>query len=162
MSYFSFDPRDAIRNQIGTDWDVDENVEDLEKCVVVSDDSGASVYIALLKPGQTRKGSPYEMPFIEMSLMTSPSTTNNVAGNVKFQEAYIDFHIWYQNEDNFTATDFGKSVADELCNLVANNRTSVASSFFMEVIDEGREILEPDGTTLHRVVEIYINNYYGE
>lgn len=161
MAYFSIDPRDAIRNAIGTQWDVLGDT-DLYRCISVLDDNNDTVYIPLLKPGQTRKGSPFEMPFIEMHLMTSPSTTKNVGGNVKYQEAYVDAHIWYQNQDNFTATDFGKTVADKFCNLVTTNRTSVGSSFFVEVLDEGREIIEPDGTTLHRVIELYLNNYYGE
>jgi len=160
MSYSSFDPRVAIREQIGTERYV--NGDDVYT-ITVKDKYDDNVYIPLLLPGEIRTGVLNPMPFIEMTLVTVGAEAHNVGGDVRYTTAYIDFNVYYSNTDNINPTLFGKKVADCVVNLVTNNRQSVTGSYFMEVINDGREILETDDDgkiiAFHRVVEVKINNY---
>jgi hypothetical protein len=103
------------------------------------------------------------MPFIEMTLISSPVGVHNVQGDVRDQEAYIDFNIYYTNKDNITPTTFGKSVADALVDKIMTYRHSITSTYWMEVVNDGREIIEEyeEGKSIifHLVVEVYVNNY---
>ena len=114
-------------------------------------------------PGECRTGELPPMPFIELSMITSPAEAHNIGGDVRFTTAYIDFNIYYADTDEIVATEFGKTVADEIVDKVTQNRCSVTGTYFVEVINDGREIIESDtkgkNVVFHRVVETKIINY---
>ena len=163
ISYWSFDIRDNIRNKIGTARDVDGDDQD-ELTISVVDDWNDTIYIPLFVPADVRTGEMPNMPFVEMTMVDTPVRTHNVQGDVKFQEAYIDFNIYYTNTDHISATTFGRVVADEIVSKITDNRHSVPSCYFCEVINDGREIIESynegKSVVFHRVVSIYCNNYF--
>ena len=160
--FSSFDPRDDIRGQIATEKDIDNDNVD-EYVISVTDNWNDTVEIPLLFPAEARTGDMAEMPFIEMVLVNQPATTRNVGGDVKYQEAYIDFNIYYANTDNISAGTFGRKVADELVNLITTNRSSVSDTYFIEVINNGRELFEHDSSgkivVFHRILEVRVDNY---
>jgi len=160
MSYFSFDPREDIRNTIG--YKLDFNHDNKEESVLtVHDDYNEDIYIPLLLPEETRTGEVYPMPYIEMLLVSSPANVHNCQGDVREQKAYIDFNIWYTNQDNISSTTFGKKIADKIIDEIMLCRCSVPSVYWMEVINDGREIIEPEinnQVVFHRVVEVYCTN----
>jgi len=161
VTYWSMDPRQNIRETIGTYKDY--NLDNVDEYVIsVEDDQDETVYIPLLFPGETRSGEPYPMPFIEMVLVTSPAYVHNVQGDVKEQEAYIDMNIWYTNQDTVTSYNFGKTIADKLCDLIMTYRYSTPSVNWMEILNDGREMNEDTGkmVVFHRVVEIHCK-YFG-
>lgn len=160
MVYFSFDPRPHIRTAIGYTWDYDEDGTD-ESVVSVTNDVNDTVYIPLFLPGETRGEELEYMPFIDMVLVSSPAEAHHVGGSVREQHAYIDFNIWYTNVDDITPTVFGKTVADEVVDLIMTYRNSVTSAYFVEVVDDGRELFENlgQGVVYHRVVSIHAINY---
>jgi len=154
----SFDPRVTIREQIG----YTKFIQGSDRSTVsVSDDRDDPRYLPLYLPGECRTGNLVTMPFIEVTLMTSPQKTINIGGNKKLVETYLDFHIFYTDMDNITPTTFGKDIADELCDKIFDNRCSVPNCTWMEVINGGRELpIENDGkqVVFHRVVEAYAFN----
>lgn len=160
MAYYSIDPRKDIKDTIG--YTLDYNNDNVDESVVtVVDDYGDNVYLPLLLPEQTRAGKIYPMPFIEMQLVTSPGQVHNVQGDVREQKAYIDFHIWYTNTDNISACTFGKKVSDKIVDLIMIYRHSVPSLMWMEVINDGREIIEEvnNQVVFHRILEVYCTNW---
>ena len=160
MSYSSFDMREAIREQIGTSKYLNGNDEYV---ISIEDDYHDTIDIPLLLPGEARGDENREMPFIEMVMVTAPVEVHNVQGDVRRQEGYIDFNIYYTNTDNITPSKFGKTIADELVDKIMQNRHSVTGTYWMEVINDCRELIEEavsgKSVIFHRVVEIYCNNY---
>jgi len=114
-------------------------------------------------PSEVRTQELYPMPFIEMNLVTQPVRVHNVQGDVREQEAYIDFNFYYTDTDNVDSTTFGKIVCDEIVNKIMTYRHDVSSCSWMEVVNDGREIIETDGSgkqvVFHRVVEVYCMNF---
>lgn len=162
MAYSSFDPRASIRTSIGYTWYNDEEDKDLS-VVSCTNDRGDYIYVPLYLPGDVRTGSLPEMPFIEMTLITSPVGVHNVQGDVRDQECYIDFNIYYADMDNISPTAFGKTIADALVGKIMDYRQNISNCTWCEVINDGRELIEEyeEGKSVifHRVVETYAKNY---
>lgn len=160
MAYTSFDPRVIIRETIGFDKYINET--DISTVSVI-DDYDDYVYIPMWLPGEARSGDIPEMPFIEMKLVSSPASPMNIGADVREQDCYIDFHLYYVNTSNVTPTEFGKTVADEVVDLITTFRCSTPSVAFMEVINDGIEYEEyaNDNTTVvfHRVIQIHCKNF---
>ena len=92
MAYSSLDIRETLRNAIGTSYYMNE--QDV-LCVTVTDDYNDTVYIPLLMPSEARSGNVFEMPFIEMNIVDMPSRYSNIGGDIRYQEVYIDFNLYY-------------------------------------------------------------------
>ena len=160
MAYYSFDPRVDIRNQIGYTRYVHG---DDRSTVSVTDDLDEIIYIPLYLPAEVRTGELPNMPFVEMTLISSPASSISIGGNVREQDCYIDFNIYYTDTENITATEFGKTVANEIVDKITDNRSSVGSTYFVEVINDGRELIEPaeqgKKIVFHRILEVHCKNY---
>jgi len=161
VTYNAYDPRWDIRQTIG--YKVDYNHDNVDEyCINVLDKNSDSVSIPLLLPGESQGDEPYNMPYVEMVLIDAPANIHNVTGNVREQEAYFDFNIWYTNTDNITPCKFGFDVATQLVDLVMTYRHSIPSVDLFEVVDDGRELIEY-GTgkqpVFHRVVEVYCKKF---
>ena len=160
ISFHAFDPRVSIRETIGyTKYVNDTDIS----TVSVTDSYGDKVYIPMWLPGEVRSGNLPEMPFIEMKLVSSPASPMNIGANVREQDCHIDFHLYYVNMSNITPTIFGKTVADEVVDLITTYRCSTPSLVFMEVVNDGIEYEEygKDNTTVvfHRVIEVHCKNF---
>jgi len=162
MTYKSFDPRINIRNKIG--YSIDFNHDDVDESTIsVTDSYSDTVFLPLLMPSEVRTSELYPMPFIEMTLVSSPCFLHNIGGDIREQEAYIDFNIYYTDTDNIDATSFGKTVADELVLQLMTYKNSVSTVSELEPVDDGREIIETDGTgkqvVFHRIVKVKCKNW---
>jgi hypothetical protein len=158
MTKYSGDIRTRIRDTIGYAWEVDG---DDVSTVSVKDDYDDVVYVPLYLPGDVRTGDLPEMPFIEMTMVNAPHTTLNVGGDVDFVETYFDFNIYYVSQDGISATTFGRTVADKIVQLLDTYKLSVTSSYFIDVLNSGREIIEDysGSPVFHNVVEVRAINY---
>jgi len=159
MAYSSSDIRETIRNKIG--YTKYLNGEDCST-VSVTDDWGDTVYIPLYLPGEVRTGDMPPFPFVEMTLVTSPTTATNVGGDVRDMDVYFDFNIYYVNTEKITATSFGKTVSDEIIDKITTYRSTTSYSYFVEVVNDGRELLEVvegKSAVFHRVLECHVKNY---
>lgn len=158
MTKYSFDIRHHLRTTIGYDWEV--NGVDCST-VSVKDSDDEWVYVPMFLPGECRSGSLPEMPFIEMTLVNAPSYTLNVGGDINRDEAYLDFNIYYVATDSLSATSFGRDVADKIVQLLDTYKTSVTSTYWVDVLNSSREIIEDysGSVVFHRVVEVYALNY---
>lgn len=158
MSYSSSDIRTTLRNTIG--YSRYMNNSDCST-VSVTDDWGDTLYIPLYYPEEVRSGDLPPMPFIEMNLVDSPSSAISINGGVREMDVYLDFNIYYVIQENLQ-TNFGKTVSDEIINQITNYRSSVSDSYFVEIVNDGREIIEQEegkSVIFHRVLETHIKNY---
>lgn len=158
MSYSSSDIRTTLRNQIG----YSRYMNNMDcSTVSVTDDWGDIIYIPLYYPEEVRSGDLPPMPFIEMNLVDSPSSAISINGGVREMDVYLDFNIYYVQQENLQI-NFGKIVSDEIIDLVTNDRSSVSYSYFVEIVNDGREIIEQEegkSAVFHRVLECKIKNY---
>ena len=158
-TYTALDPRVYIRNQIG----YSKYLNEMDcSTISVTDNWDDTVYIPLYLPGEVRTGDLPPMPFIEMTLRTSPAHAMSIGGGVRNQECYMDFNIYYTHTEQVTPTEFGKTVADEIIDKITIDRSSVASTYFVEIVNDGREIIEQtEGkqTIFHRVLETHVKNF---
>jgi hypothetical protein len=157
MPYEAFDPRTEIRDMIG----YTRYIEGQDRSTVsVNNDVNDIVYVPLLMPDEVRGGIMPSMPFIEMTQITSPAETHNIGGDVRFMKSFIDLNIYYTKDRYITPHVFGKNISDEIVNKIVENRSS-CSFMFMEIINDGREIIEDvDGKQIvfHKVVELYVED----
>ena len=156
MTYYGYDMRSRIRTTIGTKKDYNNDNID-EYIITVKDDWNTDTYIPLLlSPEETHMQDPYPMPYVAMHYMTSPTLIHNVQGDVKEQEAYIDMHIWIPNTDGSSAS-FVKRISDKIADLIMIYRNSTTSIDSMELLNDGRDLVEMDGKQViyHRILELY-------
>jgi len=158
MTKYSGDIRHHLRTTIGFDWEVD-GVDC--STVSVKDSNDEWIYVPLFLPGECRTGELPEMPFIEMTLVNAPSYTLNLSGDTNRDESYLDFNIYYVATDNLSATSFGRDVADKIVQLLDTYKTSVTSTYWVDVLNSSREIIEDysGSVVFHRVVEVFALNY---
>jgi hypothetical protein len=164
ISYNAFDPRGDIRTAIGhTHYMLGEDLSTVSVTYPSGELEGDTCYIPLYLPGECRTEELPPMPFIEMTLVTSPVGVHNVQGDVRDQECYLDFNLYYTNTDAVVATEFGKTVADELVDKIMSHRHNISDCSWCEVLNDGREIIESYNAgklvVFHRVIECYAQNY---
>jgi len=158
-TYRALDPRVHIRNQIG--YSKYMNRMDCST-ISVTDNWGDKLHLPLYMPGEVRTGDLPPMPFIEMTLISSPASPIDIGGVVREQDAYMDFNIYYVDIENISTVSFGKVVADEIIDKITNNRSSTTSTYFVEIINDGREIIEHEEgkqVVFHRVLECHVKNF---
>ena len=165
MSYLCFDPRADIISAIKDSWDVDEDGIDESVVSFTYPDgpyTGDKCSVPMFTTAEVRTGELPYMPFIEVTLVDAPGRVHNVQGDVRFDEAYVDFNIYATNTDKINSMKtWMKACKNEIVDKVMSYRHTVSSCSWVEPIDTGREIIETIGkkTIFHHVVSLYANNY---
>ena len=160
MVHTSHDPRKIYREAIGIE------IEDLDAdkslyCIRIEIDDLDDIDVPMYLSTEIKTEELPTMPFIELHLLTSPSEPHDIGATTRKKEARIDIDIWYTDTDNIDVTSFGKQVADALCNLTRVNQCSVSDIDFMNITNEGRELIETRGrqVVFHLVLELYVLYY---
>jgi len=156
MAYVSFDPRKSIREKIGTTWWSEEDGETWNISAV--DNDGTTIRIPIYLAEEVKSESLKEMPFIDLNLALVNYITNNVQGDKRKVEAYLDIGLWYTDTDNINATSFGKKIIDELQDKIRTNQCLFTG---IDYITIERVKLERE-TQAHQVVFHYIITVYCE
>lgn len=158
MTYSSSDIRTDIRSTIG----YSKYMNDMDcSTISVTDDYGDIVYVPMYLPDESRTGDLPSFPFIEMNLVTSPTSIMSINGNVRDMDVYLDFHIYSVKQENLSPTGFNKKISDEIIDKIMIFMCSIPNSYFVEIINDGREILEireGKSVVFHRVLECRIKN----
>jgi len=156
--YTSFDPRKSIRETIGTTW---WNKEDGETWNISAvDNDGTTIRIPIYLAEEVKSESLKEMPFIDLNLALVNYITNNVQGDKRKIEAYIDVGFWYTNTDNVSVTSFGKKAMDELIDKTRANQCIFPGIDYATIvhIKLRREPLAHQ-VVFHYIVTIYCEYY---
>lgn len=159
MTWSSSDIRKDIRTAIG----YSKHISGMDVSTVsVYTEYNEYVYLPMFLPSESRTSDLPKFPYIEMNLMTSPTKPASIDGEVRNMDVYLDFNIYYVKTDLINPDVFGKLVADEIIDKITTYRCSIPNSYFVEIINDGREILEvKEGkiVVFHRVVECHIKNW---
>lgn len=155
----SFDPRDAIRQAIGTK--VYNRKEDKTTyCMVVTDSHGNTYNIPMLLSENCRRGSVPEFPYIKMHRALTTYLPHNILGDVRFFKSYIDLKVYMMDVDNINIVDFKQQILDALQKAVRTSQSNVAGQYWMNIENE-KDIEENDGqqVTFVYVVTILVEHH---
>jgi hypothetical protein len=165
VAYTAFDPRTDIISAIGYSYDVDGDGND-ESCVSFNypdgEYTGDRCYVPLFLPSEARTGELPNMPFIEVTLVDAPGRVHNVQGDVRVDEAYMDFNIYAANTDKIYQMKTWMPVCkNELVDKIMEKRHTVSNCTWVEPVDMGREMFEqtPTRVVFHHVISVYAYEY---
>ena len=157
MAFTAFDPRNSIRNKIGTDWDTEENGK-IKKCITITDNDGATLYIPMLKSEEIKSENLPSMPYIEMQMKKTYYTPADVAAAVRKKECYIDLHAYVTDTDNIDREAVGKKIKDFFQNAIRTNQSCSFTGIDWINVDSDDYLPETTGNQLvyHYVMTIYV------
>lgn len=155
MSYTSFDPRISIREKIGTLWDV-ESDNNLEYCLKVLDEDGEDLYIPMYLSEEVQSENLPTMPFLEMEITRNEYEPHDINASTRKMTSYIDIHLFLPDMDNIDRTTMGKTIKDDLHNLVRTNQCDFTGITFINVESDDYQ-RETDGRQViyHYIITVY-------
>jgi hypothetical protein len=155
--YTFFDPRKAIRDTIGSLIDINSDGRDWRSITVVVDGNDHHIPIYLSEQTKSHNSPLPTLPLIELELSSSKTIPENVMASVRRCEAIVKLNIYYQREDNVDQADFGKLIANELCNQIRTNQCVIPNTQFVNVVNTGRVVPESRGRQVvyRKTMEIY-------
>lgn len=156
MTWFCFDPRHDIRRTIGTSIDFNQDNKD-EYCLSFLDDKGDTQYIPILMPDEVRSNEPYPMPYIEAIIISTPAMSRGLNGGNRQSDCRLQYSIWFTMQETSTCTEYGKKAAAAFITGIQSHQASTPSSYFIDVTDEGQELIENLGkmVVFNRILEVY-------
>lgn len=157
MAFTAFDPRNSIRNKIGTDWDTEEN-GDTEKCITITDNNNDPLYIPMYFSEKIKSENLPSMPYIEMQIKKTYYTPADVGAAVRKKESYIDLHFYCTDTDNIDREAVGKKVKDFLQNAIRTNQSCSFTNIDWINVYSDDYLPETTGNQLvyHYVMTIYV------
>lgn len=152
MAFVSFDPRDSIRDKIGTNWDVDED-GNIEKCLKVTDNDGEDLYIPMYYSERIKSAQLPTMPYIEMRIVKTYYLEHDIGATTRKMDSYIDLHLYVSDTDNIDRNAIGKKVKDDLQNLIRTNQCEFTN---IDWINIDSDIYLAEKTANHQLVYHYV------
>lgn len=152
MVFVSFDPRNSIRDKIGTDWDTEENGT-VQKCLTVTDNENDTLYIPMYFSERIKSSNLPTFPYIEMRIVKTYYLENDIGATTRKMDSYIDLHLYVSDTDNIDREAIGKKVKDDLQNLIRTNQCAFTNIDWINV-DSDTYIAEE--TANHQLVYHYV------
>ena len=135
VTYYAYDPRESIRQAIGTSkWNFAQGVTSYY--AVLTDDDGEAVNLPIYLSEETQVESLPEMPFIEMHLAHTTYSPHNPAATIREMRAYVDMFIYFTNLDYITPVTLMKNINNYLQDRVRVNQSGVTGTWFFHITDE--------------------------
>ena len=151
MAHTSYDPRDAIRQKVGTAV-YNPTEKKTTYCMTVTDMLGKTHNVPMLLSENCRSGSVPEFPYIKMHRAKTTYKPHNIQGSVRFMTSWIDLKVYITDIYGITVADFKQQILNQLQNTIRTNQSITAGTFWMNIEDEA-DIEEDDG---QQVVFIYV------
>ena len=152
MAFDAFDPRKTIRTKIGTNALIGD---DVQKCISVTGSDGTPIKVPMYTREYVEQFCP-PMPFILLDLLSIPSVPHDILAAVREKKTLIGLDITFKIADNINVENFGKDVADAICNLVRTNQSTTNGIWFYNIHNEGQLRTERDCEELkfHWILEL--------
>lgn len=160
----SYDVRTCIREIIGTPRAINPDRWEDQYCIDIENRHGDTIYIPIYLAEEVKSETQPSMPFIDIKMMLTTYTPQDIGALTRKHEAYLDVGIWFTNTDEVDSTEFGRTIADEIQDQIRT--TQEACGFHDCPIDfisvravryleekEARQII------YHYVVEVYVIYY---
>lgn len=139
MSYEAYDPRDAIRQQVGTEH-YDVKMGESTYNIIVSDDRGNDVYIPMLLSEDMDNRALPEMPFIEMFNVQTSYVEHNPSATIREMRARLQYNFYFTRVDEITPSTFIKAVRDKLQDVTRSNQEDVTGTWYFNIDVERPQI----------------------
>lgn len=142
IAFSAFDPRDNIKEKIGTerfDRDKDETIYTID----VTDKDSENIYVPMYDREEIKSRVQPNLPFVSMALVSVINEPHNIGASVRKFIAYVDLDVTYAATSNINIKDFGKKIKDELHDKIRTYQALTTDVFFMN-IDSERYIDEDD------------------
>lgn len=135
----SYDPREAIRQEIGTSKFNRKTKKD-EYVLEISDKFGKTVDIPMFLSEEVNEGvngiELPELPYIEMHRVKTKYRPRDIRAAVRRMDSRIDFKVIFNRNDRIVPYDFKKAILDELQDLVRTHQSIMSGTYFFEITDE--------------------------
>lgn len=135
IAFAAYDPRDKIREKIGT-LRYDFNKEEEYYSIDVTYLDNEPAYIPIYDREEIKSGIQPKMPYISLALATVINEPHNIAASVRKFTAYIDIDVAYVAIENMNIKDFGKKIKDELHDKIRTYQATTTDVFFMNIENE--------------------------
>ena len=157
MAHESFDPRDTIRETIGTQG-YNFDLEEEYYTVNIVDADNITLKVPIYDEEEVKSGEQPQLPFISLKLAYIENDPHNVGATVRKFTAYIDVDVAYTATENINIKDFGKKIKNELHDKIRTYQATITGVFFMN-IDSERYIDEIGGrqVVFHYILTLMAN-----
>ena len=133
--FYAYDPRDSIRQTIGTArWNFAQGCTSYYSCL--TDDDGEEYNVPIYLSEETQVESLPEMPFIEMHTAHVSYAPHNPGATIREMRSYVDIFIYFTNTDNITPANLMKKINDDLQDKVRVDQSNVTGTWFFHIVDE--------------------------
>jgi hypothetical protein len=143
MMHSAYDPRDDIRETIGTSIYNFELKQTNYVAQIVGSDL-RTINVPIYDEEEIKSGELPTLPFISLKLAYNINEPHNVGASVRKFIAYVDIDVAYAATENIDIKDFGKDIKDWLHNQIRTYQATTDDVFFMN-IEEERYISETLG-----------------
>lgn len=156
----SLDPRENIRETIGTSKAINPDSWDEQYVITVTADGiDYDIPIYLSEESSSLEEPPF--PFIDLNIMNTTYEPHDVAASTRKMESYIDVGFWFTANDEYDPATLGKAVMDKLQDLIRTEQESC--NFNAHFVNIRNVKLMRDGNgkqaIYHYVIEIYALYY---
>jgi len=156
----SLDPRENIREIIGTSKAVNPDSWDEQYVITVTADGmDYDIPIYLSEESSSLDEPPF--PFIDLNIMNVDYEPHDIGAETRKMEAYIDVGFWFTANDEYDPSTLGKAVMDELQDRVRTEQESC--NFNSHFVNIRSVKLQRDGNgkqaIYHYIIEIYAIYY---
>jgi len=161
MAYESFDPREVIRTQIGTNKATNPDDWEEQKVLTITH-QGISYDIPMYMSEESLSKELPTLPFIDMNLMRVDYDPHDIGATTRKHEAYLDIGVYFTQSDEIDATTFGKAIVDELLNQLRTNQDSCAFTGINYLYLRNVRLLKQDNekqVVYQYVIEVYCIYY---
>lgn len=139
MAYESYDPRIAIRQEIGTSIYDRENDKDIY-VLEMTDKYGDALNIPMWLSEEVGEGIDGielpELPYIEMHTVKTQYRPRDIAAAVRRMDTWLDFRLLFIRNDVIDPYTLKKAVMDKLQDLIRTNQSTMAGTYFFTITDE--------------------------
>jgi len=140
MAYEAYDPRDDIRQAVGTSR-YDPKLRETSYDIVVTDDRGNSVYIPMLISEDMDDDALPEMPYIEMLNVQTSYAEHNPGATIREMRARLQYNFYFTRLDEITPSTLIKEVRDKLQDLTRSNQEDVTGTWYFNIDVERPQVL---------------------
>lgn len=154
MAYEAYDPRDDIREKIGTSL-YNFELEETYYGIQIFNSFGEPVNIPIYDREDVLSREQPKLPYISMSLARVYNEPHNIAASVRKFIAYVDLSVIYTAMEHIDLKDFGVKIKNELHDKIRTYQATTNDIFFMNIESERYiDTVEPRQVVFHYILTL--------
>jgi len=135
MAHEAYDPRDDVREKIGTNL-YNFELEQEYYAIQITNSFGETVNIPIYDREKVLSREQPKLPYVSMALVKVYNDPHNIGATVRKFTAYVDLDVVYTAMENIDLSDFAKKIKDELHDKIRTYQATTNDVFFMNIESE--------------------------